>query len=123
MFARVIKDLIADTHPEGLLNHIIQNDRKSSLGFYVSFIRPFTREFFPEMRPAFKEFKETENWDIVEEARRKGYDRARQNALALMELHASRRNHSIEWVKDQIFSKLIEPLGILRGSKDRHGEG
>jgi hypothetical protein len=119
MFARVIKDLIADTHPEGLLGYIIQHDCKSSLAFYVSFLRPFTREFFPEMRQAFNEFRPRGDWSLIENARRKGYERGHRNALALIELHEAGRTRGTDWAKDQILSQLIEPLGILRRSHNK----
>ena len=36
--ARALKDILADTHAKGMLSHIINNRKKSSMGFYVTFL-------------------------------------------------------------------------------------
>jgi hypothetical protein len=117
IFARVVKDLIADTHPEGLLGHMIQNDRKSSLGFYISFIRPFTKVMFPEIREAFEEFRSKEDWKAVEAVRETAHERAHKNAVRLLELHREGKQKGEKWAKSRILSELIEPLGILSNTE------
>lgn len=118
LFARVIKDLLADTHEEGLLGHVIQMRKKSSLGFYIAFMRPFSKLMFPEAAEAFKLFQDHSNWEIISEARRQGYANAQRNARALVELHLESRKHGIDWSTSRIISELIEPLGILNTLKD-----
>jgi len=122
LFARVIKDLLADTHEEGLLAHVIAERKKSSLGFYITFMRPFSKLMFPEAAEAFKRFQEDSNWQIIDKARLKGYANARRNALALVELHLEGRKLGAESAKSQILSELIEPLGILTAIDDEEGE-
>jgi hypothetical protein len=112
IFARVTKDLLADTHPEGLLGHIIRNEIHSSLGFYVSFMRPFTREVFPEIARAFREFRLSGDWRLIETARSHGQAKASAYAGQLAAIHKAGRSHAPEWAKSQIISSLIEPLGI-----------
>ncbi len=75
ILARVLKDLLADTHPDGLLGHIIGCGLKSSLGFYVAFLRSFSRMVFPEIRQAFKRFVPNGDWFIIEQARDQGRNR------------------------------------------------
>jgi hypothetical protein len=38
LLARAVKDVLADTHSKGLLSHIVAMEKKSSLGFYISFL-------------------------------------------------------------------------------------
>lgn len=119
IFARVAKDLLADTHEEGLLGHVVRHRIKSSLGFYISFLRPFTRLLFPEIIKAFALFMANgEDWAIIEEARAQGHAKATDHALTLIALHEASRDRGEEWAKSQIISKLIEPLGILSAFKE-----
>ena len=117
IFARVIKDLLADTHSQGLLGHIVHNRIQSSLGFYVAFMRPFSRAVFPEIIEAFRRFMLTGDWSLISEARSRGHAKAESFAVRLVEIHEAGRERSIEWAKLQIVSRLIEPLGIAGSSK------
>ncbi|MCK8602362.1 Sfum_1244 family protein [Desulfoferrobacter suflitae] len=118
LFARVIKDLLADTHSEGLLGHIIDNRIKSSLGFYISFMRPFTKVMFPQAAQAFKKFQLQQDWEIIDEARHQAYRNAQKNALALIELHTAGRTKGTEWARQRILADLIEPLGIMQDMEE-----
>jgi hypothetical protein len=112
IFARVVKDVLADTHHEGLLGHIIRNRIHSSLGFYVAFMRPFARVVFPEIIEAFCRFSSSGDWSIIEEARSSGQAKSESYALQLVELHQAGHKQSTDWTTSQIQSRLIEPLGI-----------
>lgn len=119
IFARVLKDLLADTHEEGFLGHVIRNRIKSSLGFYVAFLRPFTKLMFPEIPKAFEQFRANgEDWSMIEEARSRGYSKIQDQSLALIELHVAGRDQGHESTKRLIISTLIEPLGILAACKE-----
>jgi hypothetical protein len=123
IFARAVKDLLADTHVEGLLGHIIRNRIHSSLGFYVAFMRPFTRALFPEIIEAFQKFRLTGDWSIIEETRSNGHAKAASCALQLVEIHQAGRRRSTNWTTSQIQSRLIEPLGILGTAVIHDSEG
>jgi len=122
IFARVVKDLLADTHFEGLLGHIIRNRIHSSLGFYVAFMRPFTRAVFPEIIEAFRQFRLTGDWSVIEAARSSGHAKAESYAVQLVEIHEAGRKQSTEWTRSQILSRLIEPLGILSTAGKNSGD-
>lgn len=119
ILARVIKDLLADTHAEGLLEYILQNRIKSSIAFYVAFMRPFARLIFPEICQAFSQFRTNEAWQIIEKAIEHGHSKAHNLASTLSELHEQGREHGFEWSKGKILSTLIEPLGILPRVEDK----
>ncbi len=122
IFARVTKDLLADTHSEGLLGHIIRHRIHSSLGFYVSFMRPFTRAVFPEMVEAFREFRLSGDWSLIEAARSTGHAKAQASAMQLTAIHAAGRKRPSAWAKSEIMSRLIEPLGIGSASREDSNE-
>lgn len=122
IFARVVKDLLADTHPEGLLGRIVRHRIASSLGFYVACMRPFTRAVFPEIAEAFRRFRQTDDWSVIDRARANGQEKAEALADQLVELHDAGRERSPEWARSQIQSRLIEPMGISGGTVE-HREG
>ncbi len=116
IFARVTKDLLADTHPEGLLGHIIRHRISSSLGFYVAFMRPFTRAAFPEIIEAFRQFRQSHRWSAIEQARASGHAKATSFAGELVEIHEAGRERPLEWAMAEIQARLISPLGIPGGT-------
>jgi len=69
LVARSIKDILADTHPKGLLGHILAVEKKSSLGFYVSFLDGMRKLLFPEIIEASKQFWKNGDWELIEKAR------------------------------------------------------
>lgn len=69
LLARAVKDILADTHPRGLLSHIVKSERRSSLGFYISFLDGMRRHLCPELNEAGKCFWDTGDWSLLEEAR------------------------------------------------------
>lgn len=113
ILARVVKDWLADTHREGLLAHILANDRKSSLGFYIAFMGSFLRVVFPEIREGFRRFREDGDWEAVDRLRAVAHSRARDYARALIEAHETGRREGPEWARERIMETLIAPLGIL----------
>jgi hypothetical protein len=120
IFARVVKDLLADTHSGGLLGHIVGQRLRSSLGFFVAFMRAFTRLMFPEILEGFVQFTTTGEWAVIEEARRRGHANALSLARALIELHESGRRKGADWAREQIIATLIEPLRVPGAPRKSH---
>ncbi len=122
IFARVVRDLLADTHERGLLGYVIAHRVDSTLGFYVAFQRPFMRLLFPEIRAVFAGFRESRNWDRVDEARRQGHQRGKRYAEALLEIQEESSRRGTDWGMTQIKKQLIEPLGIPMEGPDSAGD-
>ena len=120
ILARVLKDILADTHPDGLLGHIIGCGLQSSLGFYVAFLRSFSRMVFPEIRQAFERFVPEPDWSIIEQARRQGRKRVLGLARELAAIHEAGRDRGSDWARDEIIVRIIEPLGISSASRGIH---
>jgi hypothetical protein len=112
-FARLIKDMIADTHPEGLLTHIASNRLESSMGFYIAFMSPFMRIMFPDIQEAFRVLQENGDWSAVEEARTRGLSKAHLNARSMIAIHEQGSLRGLDWAREEIISKLIRPTGAL----------
>ncbi len=89
-YLRAVKDLIADTSDHGPLRKIVETRDRGALGLSIALPEGFHRELFPELRDAYTEFLRGADWDIVEQARRNGYNRfvsERKNIVLLY--HAS----------------------------------
>ena len=88
-FLRAVKDLIADTSDQGPLKRIIDTKDRGALGFSIALMEGFPRVLFPEIRNAYTEFRRSGSWEVIETARRTGYERfiARRNSV--LKLHES----------------------------------
>ena len=85
-YLRAIKDVLADTTEVGPLMFIIQNKSAHLFNFYIAFFEGIRKEIFPEAMEAYKDFKETDNWTLLEYARIRGYnkiDKIRREIITL----------------------------------------
>ncbi|MEJ5347573.1 MAG: Sfum_1244 family protein [Desulfosoma sp.] len=114
IYARVLKDLCADTDDKGLLTHIIEDKNRAALAFYVAFLRPFTRLMFPEILKAFQKFKKFQNWELIEAARQQGKQKFHEMAAMLVALHQEHQHIGIDRARDKILERCIAPLGLLK---------
>ncbi|MBW2030093.1 MAG: hypothetical protein JRJ03_15095 [Deltaproteobacteria bacterium] len=113
IFARAVKDLLADTHCFGTLRYIERKRKSASLGFYVAFLGGLTGELFPELFHAFRDFSRTGDWKTVRKAIAKGYDRARGYALKMVEIYGrGKERGDLGWAAREIRRLLLAPLGI-----------
>jgi hypothetical protein len=112
LVARAVKDILADTHPKGLLCHILAREKKSSLGFYVSFLDGMRKHLFPEISEASQQFWESGDWSLIEKARQKSRTRNEEIAGRLQQLSLRIDKDSPE--KNQIWveKNVLAPLGL-----------
>jgi hypothetical protein len=113
VFIRSVKDLLADTHPQGLLAYMIGKDRRSSLGLYLAMMRPFTRALFPEIWNVFPDFLQSGKWSAIEQARLQAYAKGRDLADKLITLHLAGDPLNHGRTVERITEEIIRPLGIL----------
>jgi Xaa-Pro aminopeptidase len=71
------------------------------------------KELCPEFVDAFREFKDTRNWERVEEARACGYRAARAHAEAITEIYRKGKGDMAR-VAREIEKTVLSPLGILK---------
>lgn len=105
-FLRGIKDVLSDTSERGMIRHMIENDKRGSLGFYLSFLGGFRKTAFPEIQKAFADFAETPDWSLIEIARKNGYQRAERLVSRVISIHASLDDKTM--LDDVIEKELIE---------------
>jgi hypothetical protein len=76
LFLRGIKDVRADTSAMGPLRMIVESGDRAGISFFVAFLDGIRKEIFPEIIDAFRQFVESGDWTLLENARRTGYQRA-----------------------------------------------
>ncbi len=119
LFARTVKDLLADTNEYGRLRHITVHRKTASLAFFVAFLHGLRKELFSELPEAFKEFARTRDWEVIEQAISSGYNTSKQYAEAMSGIYrAGEANGDMKWVESEINERLLEPLGIGIGRTD-----
>ncbi len=114
LLIRAIKDILADTHAKGMLSHIINNRKKSSLGFYVTFLDGLRKVLFPEIHDAFLRFAELGDWAIIDRARRecRRHNLVRADILFTICKNLDGRDH--EKVRAQLEKELLVPIGLMK---------
>lgn len=110
---RSVKDLLADTNEFGALRYITKKHRVASLAFYVAFLEGLTKELFPEIAEAFKEFTQTHKWHVIEQATSSGYNTAKNYAEAISAIYRSGKlKRDKKWIENEIERQLLAPLGV-----------
>ena len=113
LVARAVKDVLADTHPKGLLSHIAVKEKKSSLGFYISFLDGMRKLLCPELTEAGKRFWDSADWSLLYEARLAC--REKNEAIAVKFLDLSQRldnGEPPEKLRSWAEKTVLAPLGI-----------
>ncbi len=116
LVARAVRDLLADTHPEGTLGFIVAQERHSSLGFYVATLDGMRRHLAGELVAACERFFDHSDWDLLarEVARcRQGFvGLAERLAGAADRLSAAEPADRVgSWIEDAV----LRPLGLAQG--------
>lgn len=111
-FCRSVKDILADTHSQGMLQFIINEKREMSLGFYISFLSGIRRTLFPEIIEATESFLiHGENgWQEIEQARQAGWDNSNRKAETIVEIVNS--SDGKKEIAQRMEKELFEPLGL-----------
>ncbi len=73
---RAIKDILSDTSEMGPLKDIIRKRQKEHLLFYFLMLDPVRKELFHEFLEAFRRFLASEDWELLEQVRKQGYEKA-----------------------------------------------
>jgi len=108
LFARAVKDVLSDTSEKGMLRFIINEHKASSLAFYIAFLGGFRKVIFPEILGAFEEFVASEDWSVIDEARKSGYAKAERFAEKLLSLY--RKGMDAPSLTDVIDKEILSGL-------------
>ena len=107
-----MKDLLADTQPEGLLSHLISEKLETSLYFYVGFLDGLRRQLFPEISDALQKFQNDKNWQGIEQARNACRDNTLHYAEKIQTIAQHIGNISDAQVQDLFNRQILLPLGL-----------
>ncbi len=111
LLARGLKDLLADTHQNGTLHHLVENRKSAGIGFYAAFLDGILKELFPQLRNAFKNFTKTGNWRIIKDAAIEGHQHAKNITSEMIELfQTGKKKKQLRWAKEQIEKRLFEKI-------------
>jgi len=109
---RTIKDMLADTHPQGMINFIIKEKREASLGFYVGFLDGLRKVLFPEIGEAFQQFVLDVDWQLIDQARSLCRERNRRFAEKIKEIARLIDQEPLEVSQQRFNREIMEPLGL-----------
>jgi hypothetical protein len=109
---RAVKDILADTHPQGLLSYVIREQRDSSLGFYLTFLDGLRQKLFPEILNAWQLFIADRDWNHIEQARSSCWKRNQQVAEQIQEISRMIDSDSDELLLSRFNSRILAPLGL-----------
>lgn len=110
--SRAVKDILADTHPRGLLAYVIREQRDSSLGFYLSLLDGLRERLFPEIIAAWQQFLSDHNWAHIEQARASCWERNQQVAVQIQMISQAIGNDSDELLLSRFNNQILAPLGL-----------
>lgn len=110
--SRAVKDVLADTHPEGMIRFIIRERRDASLGFYVGFLAGLRRVLSPEMIDAFDHYLKDGDWGLIEQARIACRDNNLRLAERIRQLADLIEVEDDEQIKLRFSSEILTPLGL-----------
>lgn len=112
LVCRAIKDVLADTHPQGLLAHVIETKKESSLSMYIGFLDGLRAELFPEIFEAFRNFRGNSNWKEIEAARSVCRKRNMVLATKVKELADQFDTQTDQQLERGFHEQIVKPLGL-----------
>lgn len=110
--SRAIKDILADTHPQGLLAYIIRERRPSSLGLYLTFFDALREKLFPEILSAWQQFFTDGDWQHIEQSRHTCWLRNQELARRIEEVAGMIGTETDEAIIEYFNNQVLEPLGL-----------
>lgn len=112
LVCRSIKDILADTHPKGLIAHIMHQRQQTSLSFYVGFLDGMRKELFPEIFHAWSQFIDSGDWQLIEQARQKSRERLLILAGNIKKITKDIGNVPDKAIHKQFTTAVLKPLGF-----------
>lgn len=111
LLVRAVKDLLADTSPNGTLPHLIKNGQALSLALYAAFLDGLGRELFPGFRTAFNRYVDSGDMAPVRQAVTAGYEHARTMTRDITAIYRSGKDTKGKaWVADEISRRYLKKM-------------
>jgi len=112
LVCRAVKDLLADTHPSGLLAYTIKNKKDSSCALYLGLLDGMREQLFPEIKDSWHRFEQSGDWSHIDRARRAGRDKFLRIARDIKEIGQMLEEGSESRVVETFRDRLLKPLGL-----------
>jgi hypothetical protein len=112
LWARALKDALADVNEAGRLFYLIKERQLPSLALMLAWRPGLYSLLLPELEPAFGKMLATGDWEVLDRARRDSLERLRQMAAGVNLLLASEENVSPQWVREELTRQYLAPLGL-----------
>jgi hypothetical protein len=111
LLVRAVKDILADTCPEGTLHQIVRLRQTAALGFYAAFLDGLRKKLFPEIRIGLACFMRDGDWAAVAIMIRAVHEKAKAMALSITTLFVTgTQHHNPAWVDEELGRRYIDPL-------------
>lgn len=110
--SRAVKDILADTHPRGLISYIVREKRQSSLGFYLTFLDGLREKLFPEAQSAWQLFLADGDWYHIEQARNLCLQKNQQLAEQIAMVALMIGKDSDENIMKRFNTEVLTPLEL-----------
>ena len=112
LVCRAVKDILADTHPRGLLAYTIRNKKDSSFGLYLGFLDGMREKLFPEIKACWQDFQKSDDWGYVEQARSAGREKFLGIARDIEEISQMIEEVPDDNILEEFRSRILRPLGF-----------
>ncbi|MEJ2688927.1 MAG: hypothetical protein P8130_03060 [Deltaproteobacteria bacterium] len=122
LIARATKDILADTADGGMLQHIIEEEKFSSLGFYAAMLDGMRRELFCEFKSAFEDFIAREDWQVIDRVRKSSYLKNLARAELLSSFSARLTETPAAQLIQEIEQEVLFPLGLTSPQQGTNNE-
>ncbi len=114
LLIRSLKDLLADTGPQGALTHLIHRQNAVALGFYVAFRNGLFQVLSRRLIGAFDSFLDRADWNLIAEASRDDRSSAIAMTQQIIKIHQTgRQDKNLDWARQAIESTMRRS-GLIR---------
>jgi hypothetical protein len=107
VYLRGVKDMLADSSDQGVIQFIVAQKNKALLSFYSIFLEHLGKSLFPELALALKRLDDPDGWSMVEKARLAVYSRL--DSVRNQILTTWRQTQDIQMVENFVNQWASEP--------------
>ncbi len=109
LLVRTLKDVLADTGPQGPLSYFITQHNRAGLGFYMAFSSGLVPVLFGELKSGFDAFIQRGEWHAIASAVETVHQKAANYTREVVDLYAAGcRKGDLPWARAAIEETLYE---------------
>jgi hypothetical protein len=112
LWVRALKDALADVNDWGRLAYLVDQECLPSLAVMLAWRPGILPALLPELEPAFAQLLATDDWGVMNAARRQALTRLREMAAGLNALLDCPEAVSGPWLQAELQRRYLAPLGL-----------